>query len=203
MLLLTVFNLHFLESDLPDRGTDYDTAIIAVINNGDLPSNIDMQKVRESWLLWNNDARLALGLNEYVYNDELNKSATMWSEVSKSRGYMDHKREGQTEYYDFYKIRDWFKNEAGLEFENDLFTENIAWGNYNCDESNPDCTQYLIDSIKYSFDYFMAEKGEDYSPHYDSVVNKYFKIIGLGIAIDKEAHKYFLTVHYAGEIKPQ
>jgi len=206
MLFLALFNLQvpaitFVERPVVNEMpviTDIVTPIVAAEN---LPSNIDMNKIRNAWLGWNNETRLALGLSEYSINSELNRSATLWSETSKERGYMDHKREGQTEYYDFYKIRDWFKS-IGLEFENDLFTENIAWGVYNCDETKPDCTQYLIDKIRYSYDYFIAEKGEDYSPHYDSIVNKYFKIIGLGIAIDEKAHKYFLTVHYAKAITP-
>lgn len=206
MFLLALFNLQVTNPSIVETPVVTDIPVITdivakVVKEENLPSNIDMNRVRQVWLGWNNETRTAFGLPEYSINSELNRSATLWSGYSKSRGYMDHKREGQTEYYDFYKMRDWFKS-IGVEFENDLFTENIAWGNYNCDASEPDCTQYLIDKIRYSFDYFMAEKGNDYSPHYDSIVNKYFKIIGLGITIDEKAHKYYLTVHYAYAVKP-
>jgi len=206
MLFLALFNLQmpvitFVEKPVVNEMPVITDIVAPVVVAEKFPSNIDMNKIRDTWLGWNNETRKLLGLSEYSINSELNISATVWSETSKLRGYMDHKREGQTEYYDFYKIRDWFKDVVGIEFENDLFTENIAWGVYDCDSADPDCTQYLIDKIRYSYDFFIAEKGEDYSPHYDSIVNKYFKIIGLGIAIDEKAHKYYLTVHYAGALK--
>jgi hypothetical protein len=46
----------------------------------------------------------------------------------------------------------------------------------------------------------MAEKDKAYKAHYNSIMNKYFKEIGLGIAVDRSTHKYYLTVHYGTEI---
>lgn len=165
-----------------------------------IPSNIDIEKVRAAWLTWYNDARKEQGLYPYIYNVQLDRTATIWSEYSKKRGYIDHKRPGQTLYYDYNKIKDWFKG-LGLEFQNVqaiTFTENINWGYYKC--SSDDCSQALIDGIKSGFDFFMSEKGKKYSPHYDSIMNGHFKEIGLGIAIDKVSKKYYLTVHYGTAI---
>lgn len=166
----------------------------------DVPSNIDMDRVRTTWLKWYNDARAKAGLSAYTYNNQLNRSAIVWSEASEDKGYMDHKRNPGDGYYDYWKITAWFKD-LGLEFRNVYgvtHTENIGWGPYKCSKS--DCTDDLLSAIKYTFDFYMAEKGTNYTAHYESVMNKYFKEIGLGIAIDEKAGKYYLTVHYGTEI---
>ncbi len=165
----------------------------------DLPANINMDKVREIWLSWYNEERRALGLQDYTYNDQLNRTAIIWSKTSRDRGYMDHKRDTSSGYYDFYGILDWFKA-LGLEFENNMFSENIAWEMYYCDVDAEDCTQDMIDSIRKGFNFFIGEKGTSYTAHYDSIVSPNYNIIGLGIAIDDDANKYYLTVHYAKAI---
>ncbi len=166
----------------------------------DLPSSINMDVVRDTWMQWYNEARAAEGLFAYQYNPQLNRSATNWSELAKDRGYMDHKRPGTTDYYDYWAITDWFKD-LGLEFKNIYrvtHTENIGWGPYSCNAS--DCTQALLDSMRYSFDAYMAEKDQEYKAHYESVMNRYFTEIGLGVSIDESAKKMYLTVHYGTEI---
>ena len=52
-------------------------------------------------------------------NWNLNQSATVWSEFSEDRGYIDHKRPGTTAYYDYWAITSWFAD-LGLVFENVL-----------------------------------------------------------------------------------
>jgi len=159
-------------------------------------SNIDMSEVRQTWLDWYNGVRADAGLGAYTYNDYLNNSATVWSEYMKSTGSMSHLRPGQTSYYDYAKITDWFGN-LGLTFNNDhsvTYSENIGAGTYRC--SSSDCTQTLITSIKNIFDGYMNEKGTAYTGHYDSVMNAYFKEIGLGISLDTSKEWFYLTVHY-------
>lgn len=168
----------------------------------DLPSNINMDIVRDTWLSWNNEARTAEGLHLYVLNDQLNRSATAWTEFAEDRGYMDHKRPGSTDYYDYWAITAWYAD-LGLTFENVYgvtHSENIDWGPYNCSESEPDCTQDLISKVRNGFNFYMAEKGDAYSPHYDSVMNGYFNEIGFGISIDPEKNMYYMTVHYGTRI---
>lgn len=162
-----------------------------------LPS-IDMRKVRQTWLSWYNTSREAAGLHHYKYNNALNRTAYIWSDFSRQRGFMDHKRVGQTTYYDYNLILKWFQN-LGLDFVNVYrvtFTENIGWGVYNC--STDDCTQKLTEAIRSTFDFYMSEKDKEYKPHYNSIMNKYFNEVGLGIAIDNG--KYFLTVHYGTKL---
>ena len=72
--------------------------------------------------------------------------------------------------------------------------ENIGWGTYSC--SDTECTDELLKSVKTTYAFFMSEKGRKYSPHYDSIVNPNYRIIGLGIVVDEKRGKYYLTVHY-------
>jgi len=165
-----------------------------------LPSTISMSEVRQTWLDWYNDVRAESGLHGYVYNDYLNYSATVWSEYMKDIGNMTHKRPGQTDYYDYSIITDWF-SDLGLAFKNNqgvTYSENIGAGTYRCNDS--DCTQELIDAIENIFNGYMAEKGTPYTGHYDSVMNAYFNEIGLGIALDMSKEWFYLTVHYGTEL---
>lgn len=162
--------------------------------------NVDMEMVRITWLAWYNNVRRQEGLHDYKYNNQLNRSAYIWSEFSRDRGEMSHKRIGQTEYYDYNMITQWFAD-LGLQFENVnrvTHSENIGWGVLSCNKA--DCTDELISSIQSTFDFYMAEKNKDYRPHYNSVMNGYFNEIGLGIALDKESNKYYLTVHYGTKL---
>lgn len=163
-----------------------------------IPANVDMERVREQWLTWYNEERAALGKYAYVNNPQLHRSATAWAEEMKAKGVMDHKRTGQTEYYDYNMITQWFAD-LGLVFKNVnrvTHTENIGWGYYSCSES--DCTDEVIAMARTSLDFFLSEKNKSYQPHYQSVMSDYFKEIGLGIAFD--GTKYYLAVHYGTEI---
>lgn len=164
-----------------------------------VPANIDMQKVNATWLGWYNQARAKQGLSAYVYNDQLDRSALIWSLAAVKKGRIDHKRPGQKSYYDYKKVMAWFAA-LGLKFKNvhgETAVENIAWDYYKCPSSSKDCTDALIKAIRHGFDFFMSEKGKKYRPHYESIMNSQFKEIGLGVAVDPVHKKFFLTVHYA------
>ncbi len=183
---------------VPERCTD----AMSFSGYGDnfAPNSIDMQRVRLTWLAWYNAERRQEGLHDYTYNNQLNRSAYIWSAFSNERGDMSHKRIGQTEYYDYDMINQWFAD-LGLQFENVFrvtHSENIGWGPYNC--SSSDCTDELISNIQSTFDFYMAEKNQEYRPHYNSIMNNYFNEIGLGISIDEDANKYYLTVHYGTKL---
>ncbi|MBU1445801.1 S-layer homology domain-containing protein [Patescibacteria group bacterium] len=168
----------------------------------DIPANVDMGRVRATWLDWYNDVRADLDLAPYIYNDQLNRTAIIWSELAEDRGYIDHKRPGYTAYYDYYGILNWFEN-LGISFEAQggyTYVENIAWEMYYCKDTEPDCTDAMINSIRKGFNFFVSEKGTSYTAHYDSIINPAFKEIGLGIAVDPTKNKYYLTVHYATKI---
>jgi uncharacterized protein YkwD len=164
-----------------------------------VPKNVDLAKVRAAWLSWYNAARKKNGLGPYVYDPNLDRTATLWSDLARQKGSIAHKRPGQKVYYDYKRMVSWFKG-LGLTFPNVkglTFVENIGWDRYACSASSSDCTDAMISSIQSTYNFFMGEKGKKYSPHYDSIMGKYFTKIGLGIAVDPVSKKYFLTVHYA------
>lgn len=166
----------------------------------ELPTSIDMNKVRETWLSWNNGKRTAAKLDPYTLNPQLSRTATTWSRLASAKGSIDHKRYGKKAYYDFWALRDWFK-EQGLTFKrvhSQEFVENIGWGVYRC--SDADCTDELLSSIRSTFDFFYGEKNKKYRPHYESLMSDTYNEIGVGIAIDEDAGKYYITVHYDTEI---
>lgn len=160
--------------------------------------DIDLQRVRDTWLSWTNEARASAGLAAYTYTEQLDRTAFIWSDFSRDRGYMDHKRIGQTAYYDYTMIENWFED-LGVTFVNNsgvTFTENIGHGPYSC--SDTECTDELIAAIKYTWDYFIGEVNSSYRPHYNSIMNAYFKEIGFGILVTDS--EYYFTVHYGTEL---
>lgn len=168
----------------------------------DMPANVDMDRVRAAWLTLYNDVRADLGLHPYSYNEQLARTAIAWSQEAVRRGEITHKRDPGDSYYDYRKITDWFKS-YGLEFKNVYrvtHTENIAWEYYNCPSTQADCTDHMVQQMKKAFDFYMSEKDKDYKAHYNSIINGYFNEIGLGIAVDENAKRYYLTVHYGTEI---
>lgn len=176
-----------------------DSSSYAICADNEMPSNIDMNFVRATWLGWYNSARADLGLHAYTYNNYLNYSATTWSEYSLVVGVMSHKRPGQTAYYDYNMITQWFAD-LGITFKNVYrvtYSENIGRGYFSCNKT--DCTQDFINAIRPTFDFYMAEKGKDYTAHYDSVMNAYFYEIGIGFAVDSSGNLY-TTVHYGTEL---
>jgi hypothetical protein len=163
-------------------------------------AGVDMQEVTRTWLSWVNDVRSDMGLHLYRPNKQLTHTARVWSVAARDLGSITHKRPMQSAYYDYRLMTDWFES-FDLEFDNDAgstFTENIGWGMYRC--TSEDCTQKMISSIRTTFDFFMSEKGKEYRPHYNSIVNGDFTLAGLGIAVDSSSGKYYLTAHYSTDI---
>ncbi len=166
----------------------------------DAPPNVDMQEVERTWLGWINGVRAQEGLSAYLYDKQLERTALVWSQRARQRGSISHKRHGQTLYYDYPRIEQWFADE-GLTFQNDhrmTFSESIGYGRYVCAKS--DCTQALIDAIRTTFDFYLAEKGKENSPHWNSILNPRFRMVGVGVAVDEAAHTYYITTHYATSI---
>lgn len=166
-----------------------------------IPGNIDMAKLRQTWLDWNNDLRLGAGLKPYVLEPELDWSAQNWSDRAKRLGVISHKRDGSNAYYDYRRILNWFKD-LNLEFQNvhgSTYTENIGWGFYKCPADGSDCTPAMTTAIKTTLDFFARERQSN-GAHWRSMMNKDFQEIGLGLALDRVKHKYYLTIHYATAI---
>lgn len=184
--------------------TDLPSSNIALSSNCELnleiAKNIDTDSINKTWLTWLNNVRTELGLPTFTYNNNLNSTAKLWSDISLKRGYIDHRRDGQLAYYDYNLIQNWFKD-LGVEFElvnRTTYTETIGWGYYNCDSSN--CTKELEDAMYSTYQFIMNEKDKAYRPHYNSLINPNFTQIGLGISVDESKNKYYLTLHYATSV---
>ncbi len=156
---------------------------------------VDLEEVRRVWLMWVNDVRTENGRKAYTLNKQLTRSATIWSQRARDLGAISHKRPGQTAYYDYGMIKDWFENQ-GLTFKNVnriTYSENIGWGPYAC--SSGDCTAKFIAAMRTTFDFFMSEKATK-GPHYESIMNASFNQIGVGLAYNASQKDYYITVHY-------
>ncbi len=191
---LAVFAVPQIERLTPVTMTDSACPSIAT---QELPASIDMDRVRDAWLGWYNDERSKDGLPPYSPSGVLDHTAGNWSYYAVKRGTIDHKRSPQAPYYDYAGIERWF-SDRGVTFDNvrsKTFTENIGWGVFSCRDR--DCTDELIAAIRTTFDFFMSEKGETYSPHYNAIVSDAFTQMGLGIALDPARKRYYLTAHFA------
>ncbi len=159
-------------------------------------ANVDIAEVRRVWLSWINKERQKAGLVALLPSPALNDTASLWSKQAAQKGSISHKRPGQTVYYDYARMVKWFLG-LGVAFANEdrsTFSESIGYGTYKC--SVKDCTQELIESMRSTFDFYMAEKGKKSAPHYNSIMNKSFKKAGLGIAINPDQKTYYVTTHY-------
>lgn len=163
--------------------------------------NVNLDTVRQARLGWFNTERKLVGVPAYNYNSKLDATALERSEYSKKNGTITHERNPGDGYYNYPIINQRFLD-RGINPKNinrTTHSENIWRWVYKC--SKTDCTQDLIAAIKSTFLFYMSEKGKSFRPHYNSMVNKYFTIIGLGITIDEAKGKYYLTVHYATELE--
>lgn len=192
-----------LETD-PDPVLHADAdAVIAVKcdwqDSHDIPS-VDDQEVVRAWMTWVNNLRIESGLVPYTVDRQLTRTAQEWSDYANDVGYITHKRNGQTSYYDYARMADWFSDRE-IEFKNiqsSTFTENIGWGVYNC--SKADCTQELIDALRTTFNFYLAEKDKASRPHYNSMMNDQFRLAGIGITVNYQTGRYYFTAHYGTAI---
>jgi len=188
------------KNDLPHADKSAIEKNVCLKINDDVPTNFDLAKVRETWLNWYNEVRGEKGLNLYANNEQLERTATEWSQYMRDNKAMEHKRPGTTSYYDYAAIENWFR-ERGLTFANVnriTFTENIGKTYYTCNDS--DCTDEILAGLRITFDYYMAEADGSKSTkaHYQSIVQPYFNEIGMGLAFD--GRYIYVTTHYATKI---
>jgi hypothetical protein len=165
--------------------------------------NIDINKVKNTWLSWYNEERNALGKKDYSYDLTLEKTALHWSKVTKSRWAISHKRNLSDSYYDYNKITSWFKDRWVVckNIYRVTYSENIWTWYFSCKDW--ECTDELIRWIRETFDFYMWEKNKTNKAHYESVVNKYFTKIWLWLELQETSNwkfKYYLTVHYCTEL---
>lgn len=166
--------------------------------------NIDIETVKQTWLDWINTERKSIWVTPYTYENKLEKTALIWSQLSKSKWYIDHKISPWDSYYDYWKKAAWMKQHWVVckNISKITFSESIGWGTFTC--SDNDCTDELTEWIKSTFDFFMSEKGKSYKPHYEAIAGKLFKTMWLGITLEKtwtNRYKYYLTNHYCTQLQ--
>ena len=174
--------------------------IIACSTIGSVSAGYDTDAVNNAWLDWTNAERAKYWVQALSMSDSLNMTALDWSKYSSLRWYIDHRRPGQINYYDYKKINAWFGSEW-ISFKNvkwTTFSESIWWNVFVCKKD--DCTQDLIKSIRSTFDMYLREKWKKYAPHFNSLVNKWFKQIGVWVTLDPKKKRYYITIHYATEV---
>ncbi|EKD25282.1 MAG: amidase [uncultured bacterium (gcode 4)] len=154
---------------------------------------VDSDAVREIWLQWINDARFDRWSNPYILDPYLTNTAqtranhlrdndiTQWTHIREDEAFRDSAA-----------IRRWFEAQGVTPW---LFTESNGRNVYRC---STDCTQTMIEKIRYTYDFFVGEAGKSYQPHRLSVIGKQYKIMGVGIAAGNG--KYYLTMQVADHI---
>jgi uncharacterized protein YkwD len=167
-------------------------------------SGFDYKLITNTWLEWNNQLRRELGLKEYQYQESLEKTALLWSQIANERGKINHKRDTADEqFYNYPAIEEWFKTQ-GLVFKNIkgfTFTENIGWGYFKY--QGGDKTLEIIQAISSTFDFFLSERDKVdkwENAHYRSLTAPYFNYIGIGLIINEEKNCYYITIHYGTEL---
>ncbi len=170
-----------------------DTANVCVDDH--LPSSVDVDIVRSSWLGWHNEARVERGLSPFALQEGLDYSATLWAKQNAEAGAINHVRA------DGIELHEWFAD-LGFTFDSaDSYSvgENLGLVTYSC--SDNDCTDEVIAAMEIVFNAYMAEENTDSVDHYQNIVNMAHDQLGLGFVIDEEKKFLYLTSHYAEEVE--
>ena len=176
------------------------------ISRSDLPhlydnfSNIDEQKVRDSVLFRHNEERDSLWRSAYVYNLDLEWSATTWANKLANSGKTSnlHARNSGDWYYNYDSMINRFSS-LGIDFPRSInwaasFSESVWYGTYKCSKS--DCTQELITAIKKTWTWLIMKEKSSNGSHHRAATMKHFTQMWVWIAIDKNNNRYYLVLHY-------
>lgn len=163
-------------------------------------SNIDEQKVRNAILSRHNEERNNVWVNPYIYNLDLEWSATTRANKLAASGKTSnlHLRNSWDWYYNYDSILNRFSN-LWITFWKApkwaaAFSESIWYGTYKCSKS--DCTQELITAIKKTWTNLIMKEKSSNGSHYRAAAMKHFTQMWAWIAIDKSNNRYYLVIHY-------
>lgn len=163
-------------------------------------SNVDVKKVREAILSWHNSERISVWVNPYVYNLDLEWSATTRANVLAESGKTSnlHLRNAWDGYYNYKSMLSRFSN-LWINFPSSAkwatsFSESIWYGTYKC--SKTDCTDDLINAIKKTWTWLIMREKSSKGSHYRAAVMKHFTQMWAWIAIDKSHNRYYIVLHY-------
>ena len=162
--------------------------------------NINEQKVREAILSWHNQERKSLWYNAYLYNLDLEWSATLWANTLSASGKTSnlHLRNDGDGYYNYNSMLNRFSN-LWINFPKSIwwgasFSESIWYNTYRCSKS--DCTDDLIAAIKKTRTWLIMKEKTSMWSHYKAVIMKHFTQMWVWVAIDKSHNRYYVVFHY-------
>lgn len=177
-------------------------------------SKINLEKIKENWINWHNDARSNTSLKSYyTYDDRLNNTAFQWSINNKEKWIMDHKRFDNSSFYDYSQIENWLLDRwVKCKAINGITSSESLWyHSYYCKKNKSDCSDEAIKASKEIFQMFMSEKWLKYplDAHYRAIVHKNLNYIWFWMAIKKDEnnndfkdydyYKIYITTHYCTE----
>ena len=211
--MLRVFEYELKEEQSKDsskknQNTSNDSTSIATqrISRSDLPhlsdnfSNIDEEKVRDTVLSRHNEERSNIWVNSYVYNLDLEWSATNWANKLADSGKTSnlHLRNSWDWYYNYDSMLNRFSG-LWINFPRSVnwaasFSESVWYGTYKCSKS--DCTQELITAIKKTWTWLIMKEKSSNGSHYRAATMKHFTQMWIWIAINKSYNRYYLVLHY-------
>ena len=163
-------------------------------------SNIDEQKVRDAILSRHNEERKNVWANPYIYNLDLEWSATVRAnKIANSQKTSNfHLRNDWDWYYNYNSILNRF-SDLWINFPKNSnggasFSETVWRNVFKCNKS--DCTQDLIKAIEKTWTWLIMKEKSSNGSHYKAATMKHFTQMGAGVAIDKENNRYYLVIHY-------
>jgi len=146
--------------------------------------SLNIETLRTTWIGWVNDLRSQEKLKVYKHDTALDITAEARSRAMAEKQTADHKRTSTSKYYAYDEIVQRFADQ-GVAFEligNSTFTENVGWTYLNCESAvtpSSDCTEQAINNMRSIFDYFVAEKDQEYRPHWSSMVHPIYSLVGV------------------------
>ena len=159
------------------------------------------------WLNLHNNVRKQRWLPNYSYNQRLNNTAIEWSYNNYDKSSMDHKRNTYDDWYDYYKIEDWFQERwVNCKVKWRTTTSESIWKFwFHC--TDWECSEELKTSLKEIFNIYMSEETLTYpsNAHYKAIVSPDISKIWLGITLYKadlpDYYEYYMTTHYCTEFQ--
>lgn len=162
--------------------------------------NVNVQKIREAVLSWHNKERNNIWVNSYIYNLDLEWSATIWANNLAKSGKTKnlHLRNAWDWYYNYNSMLNRFSG-LWINFPKSSnwgasFSETIWRNIYKCSKS--DCTDDLINAIEKTWTWLIMKEKTSNGSHYRAATMKYFTQMWAWIAIDEENNRYYIVIHY-------
>jgi uncharacterized protein YkwD len=159
-------------------------------------TTVDRDRFQDHRVSQVNTLRSKLSLSPYQVDHRLQQIAQNRSHRARTLGMISHRRPGSQSYYSYPEIIKWFTNQ-GVSFRGTgtLVVENIWYGYLKCRQL--DCTDQLIQASQSTWNFFLKEQHKTYQPHYHSMIDNRYKFVGVGLSIDLDRNRYYLTAYYS------